>query len=125
MTTLFGGEEGALGDVLSIGDNFAIPVEVDNKEGVDFYILQCQHTKFIMKEAFECIWGGRFEAGNSVVAGTYYQRWGRSNKSYVYLSDSRITYVSADLVKACKASKLQGERRQSNLQDVSGYSYFD
>jgi hypothetical protein len=68
----FGGEEGTLGNVPSIGDNFDVPTEVDNEEVVDFYVLQCQHAKFCVKEAFECIWGGRFDAGDSVVAGTYY-----------------------------------------------------
>lgn len=98
----FGGEEGALGDVLSIGDNFAVPAELDNEEGVEFYVLQCQRPKFVVREAFDCVWGSSFHAGDSVVAGTYYQRWGRSNRSYVYLSESRLAYVSADLVKACK-----------------------
>jgi hypothetical protein len=98
----FGGKHGVLGDVFVIGDNFAVPVEVDNEDGVDFYILQCQRPRFVVTEPFECIWGSTFHACDFTVAGTYYQRWGHSNKTYVYLSELRIAYVSADLVKACK-----------------------
>jgi hypothetical protein len=39
---------------------------------MEFYVLQCQHAKFMVKEAFECVWGGKFDAGDSVVIGTYY-----------------------------------------------------
>jgi hypothetical protein len=73
----FGGDHGALGDVLVIKDNFAVPAEVDNEEGVDFYVLQCVRPKFVVTEPFECVWGGTFDAGDFVVAGTYYHRWGR------------------------------------------------
>jgi hypothetical protein len=98
----FGGEGGSVGDMLNIGDNFVVPAEEDNNEGVEFYILQCQRPKFFVKEPFECIWGGRFEVGNCVVATTYYQRWGRTDRTYVYLNESRVAYVNADLVIACK-----------------------
>lgn len=98
----FGGDEGNLGDVLNIGDNFAIPAEPENEEGVDFYLLQCQQPKFIVKAPFECVWGGSFDVGDFVVAGTYYQRWGRTDKTYVYLSESRVAYVNAESVVACK-----------------------
>jgi hypothetical protein len=68
----FGGDGEAVGDMLNIGDNFAMPAEEDNDKGVDFYILQCQCPKFVVREAFECIRGGKFEVGNSVVASIYY-----------------------------------------------------
>ena len=32
---------GELGDLVEIGDNFVVPTEFDNDEGVDFHILQC------------------------------------------------------------------------------------
>ena len=98
----FGGEGGSIGDMLNIGDNFAVPAEEDNDEGVEFYILQCQRSRFVVKEAFECVWGGSFEVGNCVVAGTYYQRWGRTDKTYVYLNESRVAHVNADAVIASK-----------------------
>jgi hypothetical protein len=43
-----------------------------------------------MKEPFECVWGMRFGVGNYVVASTYYQWWGRTDKTYVYLNESRV-----------------------------------
>jgi hypothetical protein len=98
----FGGEGGSKGDMLNIGDNFAISTEEDNNEGVEFYVLQCQRLKFFVKEPFECVWRGSFEVGNCVVAGTYYQRWGRTDMTYVFLNESRVFYVNADLVIACK-----------------------
>jgi hypothetical protein len=88
--------------MLNIGDNFAVPAKEDNNEGVEFYILQCQRPKFFVKEPFECVWGGRFEVENYVVATTYYQRWGRTDKTYVYLNESRVSYVNTNLVIACK-----------------------
>ena len=76
-------EEEALGNVLSIGDNFAVLANVANKEGVEFYVLQCQRPKFVVSEAFNCVLGSRFDAGDSMVARTYYQQWGPSNRSYI------------------------------------------
>ena len=43
-----------------------------------------------MKEPFECVSGMRFEIGNYVVASTYYQKWRRIYKTYVYLTESRV-----------------------------------
>lgn len=31
----------SLDDVLEVGDNFVVPAEQPNEEGVDFYVLQC------------------------------------------------------------------------------------
>lgn len=98
----FGGEGGSMDDMLNIGDNLAVPTEEDNNEGIEFYVLQCQHPNFFIKEPFECIWRGSFEVGTCIVAGTYYQRWGRTDRTYVYLNESRVFYVNADLIIACK-----------------------
>lgn len=49
---------------VEIGDNFMIPADEDNDEGVDFYILQCQGAKFEVLEEFQDSWGGgRFSSG--------------------------------------------------------------
>jgi hypothetical protein len=98
----FGGNGGLVGDMLNIVDNFVVSTKEDNDEGVEFYILQCQRPRFFVKEAFECVWEGSFEVGNCVVAGTYYQRWGRSDRTYVYLNEFRVAYINADAVIACK-----------------------
>jgi hypothetical protein len=98
----FGGDGEELSDLLNIGDNFVVPAEGDNSEGVDFYILQCQRPKFKVRESFSCVWGCDFEAGDLAIGGTYYQKWGSSNKSYVYLSESNVAYIHAHLVCASK-----------------------
>lgn len=73
----YGGDGDELADVLEIGDNFAIPAEAENNENVLFYILYCQKRKFLVRERFKCPWGGWIEAGEYVVVGTYYQKWGQ------------------------------------------------
>ncbi len=51
-----------------------------------------------MQEAFTCAWGCSFEVGYPMVAGTYYQKWGRGEIEYVYLANSQVAFVGDDLV---------------------------
>jgi hypothetical protein len=51
----FGGDGEEISDLVNVGDNFVVPTEADNEEGVDFYILQCQTPKFIVVEPFKCV----------------------------------------------------------------------
>lgn len=95
-------EDGCSADLLQVGDNFMIPAPPDNDEGVEFYVLQCQKAKFEVHEDFLCPWGEDFEKGDFVVAGTYYQKYGRGSNTYVYLAESRLAHISAHLVKAIK-----------------------
>jgi hypothetical protein len=103
--------EETLGDLVDAGDNFAVPAIEGNAEGVDFYILQCQRRKQIVREKFTCIWGGQFEVGEYVIAGTYYQKWGNSPNSYVYLRNSRVAYIDASLVIACRFQMVPAAHR--------------
>ena len=66
----------SLGDLVDIGDNFAIPAEEGNDEEVDFYILQCQRRKYVVMEQFCCVWGAVFQVGQAAIVGTYYQKSG-------------------------------------------------
>jgi hypothetical protein len=68
----FGGDGEEMSDLLNVGDNFVVPIEADNEEGMDFYILQCQTPKFKVVESFKCIWGCEFDACDYVIGGTYY-----------------------------------------------------
>ncbi len=72
----FNGDGEELSDLLQVGDNFVVLVVEWNVIGVDFYILQCQHQKFMVSEPFACVWGCEFDIGDYVVARTYYQKWG-------------------------------------------------
>jgi hypothetical protein len=67
----FGGDGEELSDLLNIGDNFVVPAEEDNVEGVEFYILQCQIPKFKVTKSCRCVWGCEFVAGDLAVGGTY------------------------------------------------------
>jgi hypothetical protein len=72
-----------LGDLVAVGDNFAVLVLENNQEGVSFYILQYQLPKVLVWEDFSRVWGGEFEAGDYVIQGTYYQKYGVGDKTYV------------------------------------------
>ena len=91
-----------LGDLVEVGDNFVVPAEEDNDEGVDFYILQCQRHREVVTEKFTCAWGGEFDMGQHVIVGQYYQKWGTGTKNYVYRGRSAMAHVDASLVVHCK-----------------------
>ena len=68
------GKDGAsLANLLEIGDNFALPAQSGNLEGVQFYLLKCIHLKYIVSSQFTCKWGHEFQPGDNVVSGYYYQ----------------------------------------------------
>jgi hypothetical protein len=94
----FGEDGNLLSDLLMLGDNFAIPATRGNREGVEFYLLFCQRGRFLVREAFECSWGHTFEVGDYAVCGSYYQTWGRLDKSYVLLDSSQQAYLPSELV---------------------------
>lgn len=45
----FDGEGGSVGDMLNIGDNFAVPTEEENDKGVEFYIFHANVQSFLWK----------------------------------------------------------------------------
>jgi hypothetical protein len=46
------------------------------------------------------VWGNSFAAGDSVVEGIYYQRWGQGERNYVFLSNLYLAYINPHSVKA-------------------------
>lgn len=111
----FGDEDDSLADLLELGDNFAVPAEPMNKEGVQFYILVCLRKKFLVREAFTCKWGSEFSVGDYAIQRRYYQKWGSSQKSYVFLDKSKPAFISSDLVMAVKfAMPVQNHRVQGD-----------
>lgn len=64
----YGGVGEELGNLLQVGENFAVPAPDENDEGVEFYILQCQKPKFLVEVAFVCPWGGDFRRGDYAIA---------------------------------------------------------
>jgi hypothetical protein len=91
-----------LATCVSLGDNFVVNVKEGNEEGVDFYVLLCTQTNFIVEQAFKCPWGQEFSIGDIIMVQKYYQSWGQSRCSYVLLTRSQTTYIHACNVKAIK-----------------------
>lgn len=101
-----------MADLVLLGDNFAVLAALDNDEGVSFYILQCQSPKHVLNETLECSWGGHFQVGDSILSGTYYQKWGcKDLQNYVYLHSSQVAHVDASTVPACKFQMTAKEHR--------------
>jgi hypothetical protein len=92
------GDGTEMADVLLVGDKFAVPTKPNNAEDVQFYVLECHRRKFLVRSAFKCKWGCEFEVGEYAVAGRYFQKWDRVDKSYVFLDGSCIAYIPANLV---------------------------
>ena len=79
------GHHDFLFDGLSVGDNFAVNAEVDNEEGVDFYILKCISKKKHVRKAMKENWGNAIDANTHVVKGYWYQQVG--NLTYFLLDE--------------------------------------
>ena len=96
-------DDNGMANLVQPGDNFDVPAAENNDEGVSYYVLQCQRPKHIVEHEFDCVWGGHFEAGDYVISGTYYQKWGRPTaNNYVFLRNSTEAFVDASSVLACK-----------------------
>lgn len=91
-----------LGDFVEVGDNFMIPAEEDNEDGVEFYILQCTRRKFELQEPLNCPWGGVFSVGDEIIRGKYFKKYGRGDKTYIFCDKAVEAHVDTNLVRACK-----------------------
>lgn len=87
-----------IGDLVEIGDNFMIPTEEDNEDGVEYYILECVAKKFVLQESMTSPWGGIFRVGDAVIRAKYFKKYGRGEKTYVLCDKALDTHVEAHLV---------------------------
>lgn len=55
--------------------------------------------------------GWEFEAGDFVIEGTYYKKFGRGEDTYKYLEKLVKAHVAAHLVRACKFTMKQASYR--------------
>jgi hypothetical protein len=110
----FGGtDRQALAATLEVGDHFAVVAEEGNSEGVDFYILLCQKFLYEVQEASsEDSWGQKVYHGEHIVVGTYYQRRGSSNNSYVLCGTNRPAFIYSHLVITTKFNMEVTAHRQ-------------
>jgi len=98
----YGVDDDHLASCISLRDNSIVNLEDGNEKEVDFYILLCTKTVFTFKQHFKCPWGQEFNAGDMVMAGKYYHKWGSSKSSYVLLRKSQIAYIHVCHVWAIK-----------------------
>ncbi len=78
------GEDGdAHATCLEIRDNFVVNVAVNNDEGQEFWTINYFRPLHKIKNDFTNAWCSSYEVGDDVVVGTYYQKWGTTNDSYV------------------------------------------
>jgi hypothetical protein len=80
-------------------------------EGCDFWIIN--HTKPLhtVKVTFIYKWGEEFDVEDEVLAGTFYQKWGNSESSYVLLKNSHSVFVHAMYVRDVKFAMLPKDYR--------------
>jgi hypothetical protein len=103
---------------LQLGDNFAVNAEEGNDEDVDFYIVLCTKALFTATKSFKCKWGETFNVGDKVVAGKYYQKWGRSESNYVLLRKGETIHLLASCVRAIKFPMFPAQHRVSGNDPV-------
>jgi hypothetical protein len=100
-----------MANLFLVGDKFAVPAEPHYAEEVQFYVLECQRWKFLVRYTFKCKWECEFEVGDYAMAGRYFQKWGRAEKSYVFLDGSCVAYIPTDLVCHVKFAMQPTEHR--------------
>jgi hypothetical protein len=64
-----------------------------------------------VKVPFTYKWGEEFEVGDEALAGTYYQRWGRGESSYVLLKNSETVFMHPKYVRVVKFAMLPKDYR--------------
>jgi hypothetical protein len=64
-----------LASCLTLGDNFAMNVEEENTKGMNFNILMCTKTIYILQKPCNMsAWGQKISASDTIVANRYYQK---------------------------------------------------
>ena len=96
-----------------MGDNFAVAAEAGNDEGVDFYILQCTKSMYLVEEeSVADVWKGVIERSDEVVEGLYYKQQGKNPTSYILLRDSGVARIYSHLIFYSKFAMNQLQHKQ-------------
>lgn len=91
--------ENFLGDLVDVGDYFAVLAEEGNVWHAEFYILLCTKSAAIVEADFTDDYGAKFLKGDRVLAGTWYQQYGRSSDySFVRYEKASLSYVDVSSV---------------------------
>src|SRR5450759_495624 len=72
-----------IGDLVKVGDYFAILAEEGNKWNAEFHIMLCKKSPHVAKKNFTDNYGETFLKGDRVLAGIWYQQYGRSDNCFV------------------------------------------
>lgn len=93
-----------LAECVELDDHFAVRAEEENGKRRHFFILKCTKTKCTVEKCLPDPWneGNFFEAGFSVIEGTYSQQFSKSSMLYVLLDDITADIVEAHLVRYLK-----------------------
>ncbi len=106
----------SLTNCLKLGDNVTMNAKKGNEKGVDFYVVLCTHPMHVFEEDYTCHCGYQFQVDDVVVIGTYYQKWGTWDSSYVLLQRSHIVYSHVSHVRAIVFVMLPSNHRvQGNV----------
>jgi hypothetical protein len=99
---------------LQVGDNFAVPAESGNAEGVDFYIVQCTRPMYTVQEVnLRDAWSGKVvDRGDEFVEGLYYQRKGLKENSYVLLREHGVGFFYSHLILRSKFNMKEAHLKQ-------------
>lgn len=106
-----------MAECLELGDNFVVNVEEGNEEGVEFHVVLSTTSTHFEVGLYMSL-GHLFQASDVVVAGTYYQKWGTREKTYVLLHRSHIIYLYVSHVQAIKFCMLPTNHRVSGNEPV-------
>ncbi|CAM6081914.1 unnamed protein product [Calypogeia fissa] len=84
--------EGSLGELVQVGDFYAVEAALPNKWNASFYIMQCEVPVHSVNESFIDGYDQAFKKGDEVVKGRWFQPQPGRELKYVYNNKSPFGY---------------------------------
>lgn len=103
---MFEGGEDMLSQLILEGDNYAVNVDDQNDEGVDFYILKCVKPRYLTEKSLTDAWGNKLSRGTYVITGYYYEQSKDNPQHYTFLDNKGLSHMYSHLVRAIKFDML-------------------
>ncbi|CAM6127423.1 unnamed protein product [Calypogeia fissa] len=92
-------EEGSLGELVQVGEFYAVKAEQPNKWNTSFYIMQCEESVHEVKKDFVDGCDQAFRKGDEVVKGRWFQpQPGRVQLKFVFHDKAPFGYNSPDSI---------------------------
>ncbi|CAM6102900.1 unnamed protein product [Calypogeia fissa] len=90
-------EEGLLGELVQVGEFYAVKAEQPNKWNTSFYIMQCEESVHEVKKDFVDGYNQAFRKGDKVVKGRWFQPQPRRVQlKFVFHDKAPFGYNSPD-----------------------------